>query len=108
MRRTTIALARVVAAALVLAGPAMARAQVPAEVLHPFDGRLDFDVPASAISQGSDGDFYVTTARGGSYRHGSLFRMTPAGVVTVLHAFTGGADGSTPLGAVIEASDGDF
>src|SRR6185295_8246790 len=53
-------------------------------------------------------DFYVTTARGGSYRHGSLFRMTPAGVVTVLHAFTGGADGSTPLGAVIEASDGSF
>jgi uncharacterized repeat protein (TIGR03803 family) len=43
---------------------------------------------------------------------GTVFKMTPAGVVTILHSFVGsdgtGSDGSYPKGALVEASDGNL
>jgi uncharacterized repeat protein (TIGR03803 family) len=60
-----------------------------------------------ALALGADGNFYGVTSRGGAGQRGALFRMTPAGDVTVLHAFAGGpADGATPRGGVMFASDG--
>ena len=38
----------------------------------------------------------------------TVFRMTPNGTMTVLHAFTGGADGGNPQAALIQATDGNF
>ena len=39
---------------------------------------------------------------------GTVFRMTPSGVFTVLHAFTGGTDGASPQAALVQATDGNL
>lgn len=44
--------------------------------------------PASMM-RATDGNFYGTTQFGGSAGHGVVFRMTPEGVYTVLHTFSG-------------------
>ncbi len=80
-------------------------------LLHSFGGPVgDGGQPyLGALALGSDGNFYGTTSRGGANQRGVLFMMTPAGLVTVLHAFAGGAaDGSTPRGSVMFASDGNL
>ncbi|HEY7056632.1 MAG TPA: choice-of-anchor tandem repeat GloVer-containing protein [Vicinamibacterales bacterium] len=97
-----------VVAAIVTVGAPAASAQ-PAGTftpLHAFGG-ADGVFPVSVLD-GSDGNFYGTTASGGPPpSSGTIFRMTPAGAVTVLHAFSGGMDGAVP-GAIIQAADGNF
>ena len=43
----------------------------------------------TALLQGSDGNFYGTTAYGGAAGWGAVFKITPAGVGTVLYSFNG-------------------
>jgi uncharacterized repeat protein (TIGR03803 family) len=43
----------------------------------------------TALLQGSDGNFYGTTAYGGAADWGAVFKITPAGVGTVLYSFNG-------------------
>jgi uncharacterized repeat protein (TIGR03803 family) len=62
----------------------------------------------TGLIQGSDGNFYGTTANGGRYGQGTFFKVTAAGAETVLYSFVGGAgDGSNPEG-VVQGSDGNF
>jgi len=76
--------------------------------LHSFSGfPNDGATPTAGLIQGSDGTFYGTTALGGMFYQGTLFRITPAGAVTILHSFSGLlGDGSIPMGGVLQASDG--
>ena len=63
----------------------------------------------AAMIQGLDGNFYGTCGGGGAGTFGTVFKMTPAGVFTTLVSFTGttgAALGSTPLGALVQGSDG--
>src|SRR4029077_2314090 len=76
-------------------------------VLHTFTGP-DGSRSAAALMQAADGNFYGTTQDGGAFGKGTIFQMTPAGVVTVMYSFAGGADGNTPLAGLIQASDGKF
>src|SRR5204863_4632847 len=67
--------------------------------------------PIGALIQGSDGHFYGTTSRGGSGDFGTVFRMTPAGVLTPLLEFSGNGPsnkGAYPLGDLVQGSDGNF
>ncbi len=67
--------------------------------------------PRAALVQRSDGNFYGTTATGGSGGFGTIFKVTPAGVFTTLVQFTGTTGsypGATPIGALVEGTDGDF
>ena len=49
------------------------------------------------------------TEQGGASSMGTVFQMTPAGVVTVLHSFAGApADGQIPFGSLIQGSDGNL
>jgi uncharacterized repeat protein (TIGR03803 family) len=51
----------------------------------------------AALVKGSSG-FYGVTAKGGLADRGTLYRLTPDGTITTLHAFQGGAsDGALPL-----------
>jgi len=70
------------------------------------NGTLPLEFP-SALVQGSDGNFYGTTGGGGSGGKGSVFKMTPAGVLTTLVSFVG-SNGAYPSGALVQGSDGNF
>jgi uncharacterized repeat protein (TIGR03803 family) len=64
--------------------------------------------PDAGVTLGTDGNFYGTTAAGGSAGYGVFFKITPGGTYTVLHEFSGGSDGLYPLAAPIEGLDGNF
>jgi uncharacterized repeat protein (TIGR03803 family) len=57
---------------------------------------------------GRDGNFYGTTEEGGANEEGTIFKVTPAGAVTILHSFDGmdGSGNSAP--ALIQAANGNF
>jgi|HubBroStandDraft_6_1064221.scaffolds.fasta_scaffold00346_14 uncharacterized repeat protein (TIGR03803 family) len=77
--------------------------------LHHFDDS-DGYAPYAPLVQGPDGNFYGTTLGGGNECGsgcGTVFRMTPSGAVTTLHSFAG-HDGSSPVAALVFASDGSF
>ena len=78
-------------------------------ILHNFAGGGDGAQPTVALIQGTDGNFYGTTPFGGASSLGTVFRITPAGVETVLYAFTGtSTDGANPYTGVIQGTDGNF
>jgi uncharacterized repeat protein (TIGR03803 family) len=60
------------------------------------------------LNLANDGNFYGHCLYGGSGSNGSLYKVTPTGTLTILHAFTGGADGGTPNGPPIQATDGNL
>ncbi|MCU0782427.1 MAG: hypothetical protein MUF04_15210, partial [Akkermansiaceae bacterium] len=64
--------------------------------------------PYSGLIEGSDGCFYGTTLAGGSYVQGTVFKTTPAGDLTTLVEFAGGANGSGPAAGLVLAGDGNF
>jgi uncharacterized repeat protein (TIGR03803 family) len=61
-------------------------AQGKLTTLHRFD-QTDRNLPAAALIQGLDGNFYGTTNEGGKYGLGTVFKITPAGTLTTLHVF---------------------
>jgi uncharacterized repeat protein (TIGR03803 family) len=79
-----------------------------------LSGCADGQQPSAGVIQGSDGNLYGTTFAGGTTDTciggracGTLFKITLGGTLTTLHSFTG-TDGSGPLSALIQASDGNF
>jgi uncharacterized repeat protein (TIGR03803 family) len=70
----------------------------------------DGDGPEAGLVQGTDGNFYGSTLGGGSNNCsgnqacGTVFRITPKGVLTTLHSFDG-SDGSEPYGALVQGTD---
>jgi uncharacterized repeat protein (TIGR03803 family) len=67
----------------------------------------------TGVIQATDGFFYGTTGNGGDvtcFLHscGTVFRLTPFGTLTTLHAFTGLADGAFPQGGLVQGADGKF
>jgi uncharacterized repeat protein (TIGR03803 family) len=84
-------------------------------VLHSFGASgTDGQRPSGSLLLGSDGNLYGVTSSGGSNANcknpkgcGTLYRITPSGVETVLYSFgTTAGDGINPSGALIQASDG--
>jgi uncharacterized repeat protein (TIGR03803 family) len=76
--------------------------------LHSFDCSTEGCEPASALVQGTDGNFYGTTASGESnLASGTVFRITPDGTLTTLHTF-GPKEGFGSLAALVEDSNGYF
>ena len=63
------------------------------------------------LVQAGDGNLYGTTASGGAFGSGSVFRLTPSGTLTTLYSFcsvAACADGSFPLGGLVLATDGNL
>src|SRR3989442_7652604 len=89
-RRSTSVRARVLGGlvGLILVGGRVASAQ-PTQVLHEFTGYTSAEGPSAPLILASDGNLYGTTQQTGDAHRGTLFRMTPSGVVTTLHTFIG-------------------
>lgn len=81
-------------------------------VLHNFTGYPgDGTYPLGILVQGLDGNFYGTTYQGGTYNEGTVFKITPAGVLTLLHSFdfaSPGYDGQLPEAGLTLGPDGNF
>jgi len=77
--------------------------------LHNFDS-ADGAVPAAALVQATDGNFYGTTYGGDAF--GTVFEITPSGALTTLHGFCPQGppcnDGSWPQAGLVQARDGNF
>jgi uncharacterized repeat protein (TIGR03803 family) len=52
--------------------------------------------PESSLIFDASGNLYGTTFSGGVSGNGTVFKLTPKGVETVLYSFAGGADGANP------------
>ena len=57
--------------------------------------------------QATDGDLYGTTEAGGANNEGTIFKITPAGALTMLHSFSG-TDGANPTFGLVQATNGDL
>lgn len=71
-----------------------------------------YSFPASvgtpdALIAGSDGNFYGTTMQGGASSAGTIFEVSPVGILSVLQSFNGGSQGGPPYG-LIQGQDGTF
>ncbi|HEV2211231.1 MAG TPA: leucine-rich repeat protein [Verrucomicrobiae bacterium] len=91
------------------------------EELYSFRSDTDGYGPQGALVQGSDGNFYGTTYEGGqpttncpACGYGTVFRITPHGVLTTIAWFDGTTNGyptnygEYPFGAMLQATDGNF
>ncbi len=76
--------------------------------LYSFTGGNDGGNPYAVLVQGSDGYFYGTTAFGGAYTNGTVFRISAGGALANLYSFTGGDDGGKPYAGLVQGSDGSF
>lgn len=64
--------------------------------------------PWGTLIFGSDGNLYGTTSGGGGPTYsGTVFKITPQGVLTTLHTFNRN-DGAAPYGSLVQATDGSF
>jgi uncharacterized repeat protein (TIGR03803 family) len=70
-------------------------------LLHSFAGMPDGENPHSRLISDSAGNLYGTTYYGGAYGYGTVFKLDPAGKLTMLHSFDNSPDGSNPIGGLI-------
>jgi uncharacterized repeat protein (TIGR03803 family) len=94
--------------ALALAVPAQAHgADATVTYLADFNAQTG-GAPRAGLMRASDGNFYGVTPGGGKFGMGSIYRLTPDGVLKVLHSFRSqkaGFGATTPL---VQASDGNL
>jgi uncharacterized repeat protein (TIGR03803 family) len=78
-------------------------------------GCPDGSYPYGGLVQDSDGNFYGTTLAGGNSGDcsepygpgcGTVFRITPSGVLRTVHSFNGGDE--YPMAGLVQATDGNF
>jgi|HubBroStandDraft_1064217.scaffolds.fasta_scaffold08089_3 uncharacterized repeat protein (TIGR03803 family) len=74
--------------------------------LYSFKGEADGQFPRSTLARDAEGNLYGTCFSGGAYNLGVVFRLSPSRQLTVLHSFTGGADGASPTNGVALDSAG--
>jgi uncharacterized repeat protein (TIGR03803 family) len=83
-----------------------ASAQHNYESLYAFTGGADGDDPSlGGVIFDDAGNLYGTTRLGGTYGAGTVFKLTPNSdgrwTESVLHNFTGGADGGQPIAGLV-------
>jgi uncharacterized repeat protein (TIGR03803 family) len=76
--------------------------------LHSFSGAVDGTNPNGALIRDSGGNIFGTAQLGGALFLGTVFKLTAAGELIVLHAFTGEEDGATPFSGVMRDAAGNL
>lgn len=77
-------------------------------VLYTFTGGADGAHPQSRLVLDNSSNLCGTTSGGGTAGLGTVFKLDKTGKETVLHSFTGGADGGTPNGDLIRDQAGNL
>jgi uncharacterized repeat protein (TIGR03803 family) len=92
------ALAIVLTSAVLVTQSAQAQTH---NVLHSFTGVADGATPYAGLVRDASGNLYGTTTAGGASNRGTVFKLYTTGKETLLHSFTGGADGATPYAPLV-------
>ncbi|MFT3682978.1 MAG: T9SS type A sorting domain-containing protein [Ferruginibacter sp.] len=77
-------------------------------ILRHLNNVPDGGSPLGELIKGVDGNFYGVTSGGGTNTYGTVFKMTPAGVYTVLRHFNYATDGTNPKGHLVQGKDSAF
>jgi uncharacterized repeat protein (TIGR03803 family) len=77
-------------------------------VLHVFSCGADGGLPSAGLLHDSSGNLYGTTSFGGAFNFGTVFKIDSSGNETVLHSFTGQADGGLPSTGLVRDSAGNL
>jgi uncharacterized repeat protein (TIGR03803 family) len=77
-------------------------------VLYAFGANANDGTQPNKLIQGSDGNFYGTTAGGGAQGAGALFQVTPQGAETIVASFGGLIDDPEVPNALIQGTDQNF
>jgi uncharacterized protein (TIGR03437 family) len=64
--------------------------------------------PYAGLVLGADGNFYGTTLSPSTTGVGTIYKITPAGVLTTLFTFAVANDGTLPYNSLVQASDGNL
>jgi uncharacterized repeat protein (TIGR03803 family) len=113
IRRAASPGAALALAAMVLALTAHS-AQAAETPLYSFCAQsscTDGQYPIAGLLQGTDGNFYGTTFQGGANASGTVFQITPKGILTTLYNFcpqSGCADGRFLYAPLVQGTDGNF
>lgn len=97
-----------VAVLTLLVSSQLSRAQTYTIVHNFVGGPTDGSKPNGDLIQDAAGNLYGTTFGGGAYNLGVVFKLDPSGAETILHNFTGAADGSHPEGGLFEDPRGNL
>ena len=87
--------------------------------VYAFQYSTDGAQPSGPLVQASDANFYGVTIIGGNSSEcfnqftgntgcGTVFKVTPAGVFSVVYTFQGSTDGGNPEYGLVQGSDGNF
>jgi uncharacterized repeat protein (TIGR03803 family) len=79
--------------------------------VHYLDPTTEGAGIAGTLIQAANGDLYGTASEGGTHNGGTVFKVTPAGMFTVLYNFcsrTGCTDGYKPSGGLVQGPSGDL
>ena len=76
-------------------------------VLHRFS-LMEGMTPNGSLAADEAGNLYGTTQLGGAHNLGTVFELTPGGMLLVLHGFTGDLDGAVPLAGLIRDEAGNL
>ena len=78
-------------------------------LLHSFDGDgSDGANPYAGLISNGAGNFYGTTEYGGASGYGTVYKITSAGVYTLLHSLFSSDDGAFPNAGLITDGAGNF
>jgi|HubBroStandDraft_6_1064221.scaffolds.fasta_scaffold00165_7 uncharacterized repeat protein (TIGR03803 family) len=77
-------------------------------VLYSFAGGADGASPYAGVIRDEAGNLYGTTTGGGPSGWGTVFKVDPAGIETVLYSFTGATDGGLPEAGLIRDEAGNL
>jgi uncharacterized repeat protein (TIGR03803 family) len=72
-----------------------------------FDGTNGAFPAYGSLVQATNGDLYGATQEGGATNYGTIFKITPSGVLTTIHSFDL-TDGATPVAGLVQATNGDL
>ncbi len=77
-------------------------------IVRHLNSVTDGAYPKGELIKGFDGNFYGVTSGGGTNTYGTIFKMTPSGVYTVLRHLSYATDGTNPRGHLVQGKDSAF